>query len=68
MQGGLVTDKRASMVSDAELLRMIGHDLRAIYSEIIRQPLPRNIEAALARIDQAQSRTDDLRRPGARWA
>jgi hypothetical protein len=44
------------MISDADLLRTIGHDLRAIYTEVIKQPLPRNIEAALLRIDREQTR------------
>ena len=52
------TGKRHSTVSDAELLRRIGHDLRSLYSEVIRQPLPRSIEAALSRIERQQHRTE----------
>jgi hypothetical protein len=44
------------MISDTDLLRTIGQDLRAIYAEVIKQPLPRNIEAALLRIDREQTR------------
>jgi hypothetical protein len=49
-------------------LRTIRDDLRSLYAEIIRQPLPPAIEAALARIDREQVRADNLTRPGARWA
>jgi len=51
------TETRESSMSDAELLRAIGHDLRRLYSEVIRQPLPNNIKAALARIEREQTRT-----------
>ena len=34
------------LVSDKELLRTIGNDLRSFYADIIRQPLPQKIEAA----------------------
>ena len=57
MQSGADTGKRRSMASDSELLRRIGHDLRSLYAEVIRQPLPRNIEAALSRIEREHSRT-----------
>lgn len=56
MESGTGSDRRHSMISDAELLRRIGHDLRSIYAEVIRQPLPHNIKAALARIDREQGR------------
>ena len=56
MQSGADTGKRCSMASDSELLRRIGHDLRSLYAEVIRQPLPRNIEVALSRIEREQSR------------
>jgi hypothetical protein len=55
-------------ISDEELLRMIGEDLRSFYADIVRQPLPSKIEAALARIDQAQSRVRNLGRPAPHWA
>jgi hypothetical protein len=48
------TERPRAIVSDAELLRAIGQDLRALYAEIIRSPLPRNIETALARIEREQ--------------
>ena len=57
---------RLSRVSDDELLRRIGNDLRSLYTEIIRRPLPPNIEAALARIDRMQHHSGNLRRP-TRW-
>ena len=56
MQSGADTGKRRSMASDSELLRRIGHDLRSLYAEVIRQPLPRNIEVALSRIEREHSR------------
>ena len=56
MQSGADTGNQASMASDSELLRRIGHDLRSLYAEVIRQPLPRNIEVALSRIEREQSR------------
>jgi hypothetical protein len=56
MESGSGTGKRRSVASDSELLRRIGADLRSVYSEVIRQPLPRNIEVALSRIEREQSR------------
>jgi hypothetical protein len=64
MGSGTDTGGRRSMISDAELLRTIVHDLRAVYADVIKQPLPRNIKAALARIDREQSR-DGYRSRGA---
>ena len=63
-----VGGRRVSPVSDEELLRTIGEDLRSLYADIIRQPLPPKIEAALARIDRVQSQGSSLRRPTAHWA
>ncbi|WP_201865110.1 hypothetical protein [Microvirga soli] len=60
--------KRISPVSDEDLLRTIGEDLRSLYADIIRQPLPPKIEAALARIDRVNSQGNNLRRPAAHWA
>ena len=60
--------RRVSPVSDEDLLRTIGEDLRSFYTDIIRQPLPPRIEAALARIDRVQSKGSNLRRPAAYWA
>lgn len=56
MESGLGTGKQRSGASDSELLRRIGADLRSLYTEVIRQPLPRNIEVALSRIEREQSR------------
>ena len=56
MQSSVDTGNQVSVASDSELLRRIGHDLRALYAEVIRQPLPRNIEMALSRIEREHSR------------
>ncbi len=56
MQSGSNSGRPTSMNSDVDLLRTISQDLRAIYAEVIKQPLPRNIEAALTRIDREQTR------------
>ena len=56
MQGGADTGNQRSVASDRDLLRRIGHDLRSLYAEVIRQPLPRNIEVALSRIEREHSR------------
>jgi hypothetical protein len=55
-------------MSDEELLRTIGDDLRSLYADVIRQPLPPKIEAALKRIDHAQRSVSNLSRPAAHWA
>ena len=68
MGSGSEAGQRFSRVSDEELLQTIRDDLRSLYAEIIRQPLPPAIEAALARIDREQARTANLTQPGARWA
>jgi hypothetical protein len=59
---------RGSMMSDDELLRTIGQDLRTLYADIIRQPLPPKIEAALTRIDRAQRLGGRLSQPASHWA
>jgi hypothetical protein len=51
MQGSSDTHK-PSHLSDAELLRTIGADLRSLYSDFLKQPLPSLIEAALMRVDE----------------
>jgi hypothetical protein len=58
--------KRHPSVPDAELLRRIAQDMRSVYAEVIKQPLPRDIAIALSRIDREQSRTvDQVNRLGA---
>ncbi len=57
MGSGSSRGQRRSVASDSELLRRIGHDLRSLYAEVIRQPLPHNIEVALSRIEREHSRT-----------
>ena len=49
--------KRYPGVPYAELLRRIAQDMRSLYADVIKQPLPRNIAVALSRIDREQSRT-----------
>jgi len=56
MQSSTDTGNHVSVASDSELLRRIGHDLRSLYAEVIRQPLPHNIEVALSRIEREHSR------------
>ena len=56
MESGLGTGDQRSVASDHELLRRIGQDLRSLYTDVIRQPMPRNIEVALSRIEREQSR------------
>jgi hypothetical protein len=68
MAGSVEAGRRVSMVSDEDLLRTIGEDLRSFYADMIQQPLPPKIEAALARIDRMQSQGSNLRRPAAHWA
>jgi hypothetical protein len=60
--------RRLSVMSDEELLRSIGEDLRSLYADIIRQPLPPKIESALTRIDHAQRLANNLSRPASHWA
>jgi hypothetical protein len=57
MESGMDTHKRQPIASDSELLRRIGADLRSVYADVIRQPLPLNIEAALSRIEREHSRS-----------
>jgi hypothetical protein len=40
-----------SVLSDDELLMAITRDLRAIYSEVIRQPLPDELAAVVSRLE-----------------
>ena len=56
MQSSGEIGSQRSRSSDSDLLRRIGHDLRSLYAEVIRQPLPRNIEVALSRIEREQNR------------
>lgn len=68
MESSVEGGRRVSMISDEELLRMIGQDLRSLYADVIRQPLPPKIEAALTRIDLAQCGGSNLARPASHWA
>ncbi len=40
-----------NVLSDTELLAAISRDLRAIYSEVIRAPVPEKLAAALDRLE-----------------
>ena len=44
-------DPRPNLLSDTELLAAITRDLRAIYSDVIRAPLPERLAAALDRLE-----------------
>jgi hypothetical protein len=44
-------DPRPSVLSDTELLAVITRDLRAIYSDVIREPLPEKLAATLDRLE-----------------
>jgi hypothetical protein len=68
MGGSIEGGRRVSIMSDEDLLRTIGEDLRSLYADVIRQPLPPKIEAALARIDHAQHQGSNLSRPASHWA
>jgi flagellin-specific chaperone FliS len=68
MESSVEGGRRVSMMSDEELLRTIGQDLRTLYADIIRQPLPAKVEADLSRIDRAQRLAGNLSRPAAHWA
>jgi hypothetical protein len=68
MGSGVEGGRWLSMMSDEELLRTIGEDLRSLYADIIRQPLPPKIESALTRIDHAQRLASNLSRPASHWA
>ncbi len=43
--------KEPPLLSDDELLAVITRDLKAVYSDIIRQPLPKELAAALQRLE-----------------
>jgi Anti-sigma factor NepR len=41
-------------LSDAEFLSNIGKGLRAVYRDVVREPLPENMTAVLDRIDRSR--------------
>ncbi len=43
--------KERPLLSDDELLAVITRDLKAVYSDIIRQPLPKELAAVLQRLE-----------------
>jgi hypothetical protein len=56
MESVIGHSKRHQGVPDAELLRRIAQDMRSLYADVIKQPLPRDIAVALSRIDREQNR------------
>lgn len=46
---------RYPRLSDRELLRSIGRDMQQLYSDILRDPLPSDIEALVHKIEEAES-------------
>jgi hypothetical protein len=58
-----------SLLSDDELLATINRDLRAIYSDIIRQPLPTQLAAVLKRLEtnalMAEAQSPRVQQPAA---
>ena len=67
MGSSVGSDRRGFTISDDELLRTIGKDLRSFYADIIRQPLPPKNKAAQARIDDEKSRDISLAPPASLW-
>jgi hypothetical protein len=65
MAGSGEAGRRVPMVSDEELLRTIGDDLRSFYADITRQPPPPKIAAILDRIDRLDRRSSNLSRSAA---
>jgi hypothetical protein len=53
-------DPAPNVLSDTELLAAITRDLRAIYSDVIREPLPEKLAAALDRVEFRSSICDRL--------
>lgn len=52
---------RSEKASDAELLATITRDLRSIYTDIIREPLPESLAAALRRLESRAAATPPAR-------
>ncbi len=44
-----------NVLSDTELLAAISRDLRAVYSDVIRAPVPERLAAALERLELQSS-------------
>ena len=44
-------DRAPNVLSDTELLAAITRDLRTIYSDVIREPLPEKLAASLDRLE-----------------
>ena len=53
-------DPKPSVLSDTELLAAITRDLRAIYSDVIREPLPDRLAATLKRLEFHSGVSDRL--------
>jgi hypothetical protein len=52
MRSGAGHEHHAAPQTDAALLRSIRDGVRSTYKEILQQPLPRDIEAILSRLDE----------------
>ena len=50
MAPGLGPTKRASL-SDVEFLAEIGRQLRAVYSELLREPVPEHLAAIIEKLE-----------------
>ena len=57
--------KEPPLLSDDELLAVITRDLKAVYSDIIRQPLPKELAAALQRLEMRPAASLNERRRAA---
>lgn len=54
-------DSDRSRVSDQDLLRSIGHDLAAVYTDVLRLPIPDGIAAVLSRLETSFQPSSDGR-------
>jgi hypothetical protein len=57
--------KERPLLSDDELLAVITRDLKAVYSDIIRRPLPKELAAALQRLEMRPAASLSERRSAA---
>src|ERR687895_590756 len=55
-------DPKPNVLSDTELLAAITRDLRAIYSDVIREPLPPKLALTLHRLELQSCVSAQLRR------
>lgn len=50
-----------SRVSDEDLLHSIGHDLAAVYTDVLRLPVPDRIAEVVSRLETTVLRSPDFR-------